>query len=179
MQYNTIWHGRHTRTPQLCADSPWQKPSWRNRGSSLYCQWQHTKLAGVCCAGPERENVCLKALGCKFLTSSFETKLKREKEPYQSVVEANVSLQAGANMVELHDGHFCCCDRQDVLQTWWQGANRLKVNVFTFCVLYIFTLTLQGICKIMGQTIIWPLALLRMACYSSSQMAASWETIIA
>lgn len=45
-------------------------------------------------------------------------KKSREKEPYQGVVEANVSLQAGANMVELHDRYFCCGDGQDVLQTW-------------------------------------------------------------
>ncbi len=37
-------------------------------------------------------------------------KTEREKESYQSVVEANVSLQAGTNMVELHNGYFCCRD---------------------------------------------------------------------
>lgn len=87
----------------------------------------------------------------------------REKEPYQSVVEANVSLQAGANMIELHDGYFCCRDGQDVLQTCSCG-NRLKGCNDILCFLRFYSLlSLPGICQIMGQTIIWPLAFLEMA----------------
>lgn len=56
-------------------------------------------------------------------TKVNKRKKRRAKDPYQSVVETNVSLEAGANMVELHDGHFCCRDGQDVLQAWWEGAD--------------------------------------------------------
>lgn len=44
---------------------------------------------------------------------------RKETELYQCIVEADVSLQASTNMVELNDGDFSCSDGEDVLQAWW------------------------------------------------------------
>lgn len=40
------------------------------------------------------------------------------EELYQCVVEADVSFQTSLDVVELHDGHLCCRDGQNVLHTW-------------------------------------------------------------
>lgn len=121
-----IWK-QTTRLNKACeAYSPWQKPSWRNRGSSLSCQWQHTRLRGLCCAEPEIRG--------RNDNKWFKTKHLRQNQtggktgPYQCVVQADVSLQAGADMVELDNGYFCRRDGQDVFHTWWRGANNSKVD---------------------------------------------------
>lgn len=68
----------------------------------------------MCCAGPEEQGVG------DWLVRSKKTKHSRERqeESYQSVVEADVSLQTRANVVELHNRYFSCSDGQDVLQVW-------------------------------------------------------------
>lgn len=50
------------------------------------------------------------------------------EELYQCVVEADVSFQTSLDVVELHDGHLCCCDGQNVLHTW-----RRRGHVFKCC----------------------------------------------
>lgn len=50
--------------------------------------------------------------------SNVEQCMTERRSVYQRVVEADVSLQAGAHMAELDDGDFGRRDGQDVLQTW-------------------------------------------------------------
>lgn len=58
---------------------------------------------------------------------------RKEKEPHQCVVEANVSFQAGANMVELHNGYFCRRDGQYVLHTLWQSTDVKTSGALIVC----------------------------------------------
>lgn len=59
-------------------------------------------------------------------------KIKRGGGHYQCVVEANVSFQAGANMVELHNGYFCSCDGQDVLHTFGKDVETSGTLIVCF-----------------------------------------------
>lgn len=43
---------------------------------------------------------------------------ERRSVLYQCVVKADVSFQAGVDVVKLYDGDFGCSDGQDVLQIW-------------------------------------------------------------
>lgn len=56
------------------------------------------------------------------------TKVTNEEveELYQCVVEADVSFQTSLDVVELHDGHLCCRDGQNVLHTWCRRGRVFK-----------------------------------------------------
>lgn len=72
------------------------------------------KLRGVCCAEPGEEEAALNQ-GRFYITGNLRQK---HKEPYQCVVEADVSFKASANMVKLDNGYFCRRDGQNILNTW-------------------------------------------------------------